>query len=700
MSGSSTKRRAQNSIPTGHKRPRIESSSGRRDAVDETSRIEASSSTAEKAGKICHGCRRIDLECIFCENMRNAKLYRIWGGRRFSLRHMSPQNNCPLCKFFNNARSPPIKETETDPTYELRVFPAKGELGAWRLDFDDSPGFVVLPSSSHYPGSYQDTQGIILELADIPNRLCGRQIQPRVDLSLLKGWLGFCDNNHKALCKKPISQMPQGFRMIDCSTRKIVSWESAVDPKDYIALSYVWGNAEEGYAVSTDSLLGPLPRTIEDSILLTTSLGYRYLWIDRYCIPQDNIAGKQLQIQSMGLVYENAVVTIVAAAGDGPHHGLPGISATPRESQPSVKIGSRTLVFIPYPKKEILNSKWNSRGWTYQEGLLSRRKLIFTDTQVYFQCNAMHCLESIQISLERLHIHKNIRMQDNVDMSRVFPLRGLGKSTNDLEDRLGEYLRRDLTFDSDILDAFRGVLSAFEHKFSTPMKSLHGIPIYSTLFSTTDLEAFVFGLSWWSVGHQEPQRRPGFPSWTWAGWKLSGVSFSFYGATRDPATPSLVDISVEYADGLVLPWSENEDRILANDRSGSPPSFLRICGPTFEVQVSPDGEILRDDEAGILEQQISRRMAGSIQDATRRYPYSAHRAKANDDGTFSLTFLVLGHAGYSISFLVLCQPEGCLHFERFDSSMLVKRTVELGVKAELAIPDALKGLTMREVRIG
>ncbi|KAF2187979.1 hypothetical protein K469DRAFT_568100, partial [Zopfia rhizophila CBS 207.26] len=29
---------------------------------------------------------------------------------------------------------------------------------------------------------------------------------------------------------------------------------------------------------------------------------------------------------------------------------------------------------------------WNKRGWSYQERLLSRRCLIFTTYQVYFQC--------------------------------------------------------------------------------------------------------------------------------------------------------------------------------------------------------------------------------------------------------------------------------------------------------------------------
>ncbi len=66
-----------------------------------------------------------------------------------------------------------------------------------------------------------------MELSETPKSFCGRQIQPQVDLSVIKGWLDFCDNNHKALCKQESNpQIPQGFQVIDCLNRKIVSWEN------------------------------------------------------------------------------------------------------------------------------------------------------------------------------------------------------------------------------------------------------------------------------------------------------------------------------------------------------------------------------------------------------------------------------------------------------------------------------------------
>ncbi len=46
---------------------------------------------------------------------------------------------------------------------------------------------------------------------------------------------------------------------------------------------------------------------------------------------------------------------------------------------------------------EVQRSRWNTRGWTYQEGLLARRRLVFTGSQCYFQCGAMCRVESISV---------------------------------------------------------------------------------------------------------------------------------------------------------------------------------------------------------------------------------------------------------------------------------------------------------------
>jgi Heterokaryon incompatibility protein (HET) len=599
MSGPSAKRQAQDLVVSHGKRPRVEFSHPSASDTEYTNH--ENSTNANNASQICHGCQKIDFETIFGENRQDSHLYKIWGNREFSLSHMNRQNNCALCQFFFSTREPLFNKTIVDPVCRLRVVPAKSELGAWKLPFDDSPVFIVLQEDWH-TSNFRNAQGIIMELSESEKGFCGRQIQPRLNLSVVKEWLEFCHNNHKALCKeKSEPQIPQGFRVIDCLTRTIVCWEKISSPKDYIALSYVWGSKQES-TIQDDAMSSVWPRTIEDTILLTANLGFRYLWVDRYCIPQENVADRQIQFQGMGEIYKHSVLTVIAAAGDDSHYGLPGIGAKLRECQPCVRVGNRTLVYTPYVKAEILNSKWNSRGWTYQEGLLSRKQLVFTPTQVYFQCNAMHCLESIQMPLKDLHIYNNIRMQDNVDISRVFPLRGLGKSQFDLNARLNEYLERSLTFEKDILDAFKGVLVAFERKFPLRVRTLCGIPILIPNISMSDLDGLVLGLSWRSLtfeSGQHPKRRLEFPSWTWAGWKLSRIFLRGHllGVRSNKA---MVDVSVEYADQSVLPWIGNQKLILARDKLGVSPVIFRLCGHTLDLKIYVDGSISGYDECGIV----------------------------------------------------------------------------------------------------
>jgi hypothetical protein len=60
---------------------------------------------------------------------------------------------------------------------------------------------------------------------------------------------------------------------------------------------------------------------------VTSRLGYRYLWVDRLCIIQDNDAHRRLHLASMAAIYANASITIIAASSrpmkGGMLYGLP-----------------------------------------------------------------------------------------------------------------------------------------------------------------------------------------------------------------------------------------------------------------------------------------------------------------------------------------------------------------------------------------
>jgi hypothetical protein len=128
--------------------------------------------------------------------------------------------------------------------------------------------------------------------------------------------------------------------LIDCQTLDIMLAEDM----PYVALSYVWGC---GSAATSITELEALPNTIRDAITVTLKLGFRYLWVDRYCIDQENDEEKSDQCGKMDQVYQNAELTIIAAVGEDPSHGLPGVSLRKRDPQhltACAKIGDHFLI--------------------------------------------------------------------------------------------------------------------------------------------------------------------------------------------------------------------------------------------------------------------------------------------------------------------------------------------------------------------
>lgn len=102
------------------------------------------------------------------------------------------------------------------------------------------------------------------------------------------------------------------------------------------------------------------------------------------------------QISKMDLIYRGAELTLIAAAGQDKHHGLPGVTSTKRLQQDILRLEDATILTTgPDPVKNIQQSKWWTRAWTYQEGFLSRRRLIFTEYQMYFQCKNLAWMEAI-----------------------------------------------------------------------------------------------------------------------------------------------------------------------------------------------------------------------------------------------------------------------------------------------------------------
>ncbi|EIW87361.1 HET protein, partial [Coniophora puteana RWD-64-598 SS2] len=230
--------------------------------------------------------------------------------------------------------------------------------------------------------------------------LHGRRVSETVDLDLVRNWMDICCKEHGDACESvwwrgTEETLPDAVRMVDVLDEKIVT---APTGARYLALSYLWGGIGESYWTTAENLparmqpgglpLSILPATISDAILLTRELGERYLWVDALCIVQDGPADKAVQISVMELIYGSAALTIFAAGGTNANAPLPGLRRGTRMVHQRAEHVQGLHLAVPLPTllEAFTKTAWNTRGWTYQELMLSRRRLFFTQEQVYFEC--------------------------------------------------------------------------------------------------------------------------------------------------------------------------------------------------------------------------------------------------------------------------------------------------------------------------
>lgn len=335
----------------------------------------------------------------------------------------------------------------------------------------------------------------------------------KIDWSLVRRWISTCVSHSD---REPQRIQPYTVQERDRSYMRVINVDSAnviPFPQDtpYVALSYQWG-ADQKLKLKKDNLTllqtpdffntpdGQPTQTILDAMAVTRQLGHKYLWVDALCIIQDDMQSITRNVDSMDLVYQDAVLTIVAAAGNNAYHGLPGVSTTQRtEGQMRAEIGPVIVANMLENANGAINfTRWNTRGWTFQEKLLSKRLLTFTNSQVYYHCD-WGCDYQEQYHLSDL----------KVKYTFADP-----RARIDLEDRnlwdvyaitVAEYTKRSITDPMDKLRAVNGIFNYLKQPFRGPF--FFGLPI----------SLFDVALLWRPLGTCERGSRA-FPSWSWAGW--------------------------------------------------------------------------------------------------------------------------------------------------------------------------------------
>jgi hypothetical protein len=88
----------------------------------------------------------------------------------------------------------------------------------------------------------------------------------------------------------------------------------------------------------------------------------------------------------------------------------------------------------------------------------------------------MYCLENLTVPVQSA-VHTQERRHFS-NALQVFPANTVGDGDYEILTRINEYNRRDLSFQADALNAFRGVLECFELREQDPIHHFLGLPLY------------------------------------------------------------------------------------------------------------------------------------------------------------------------------------------------------------------------------
>lgn len=286
----------------------------------------------------------------------------------------------------------------------LRRQPAeRPDASALTLVFTPAPCCLSWPNDkAAYPGPREELSSVEMLIHE-DGVDCRAQLHQSGDLTTrydqglpsAQSWLKQCSHSHsacshassgdaKTLPARLLDISPDGqeacVRVVDSS-----SISSQSDSADYVALSHMW--SESHATLTNNSLkamkanipLSTLSDALNTAISAAQGLGYRYIWSDSLCVIQDNEVSKQEDCVNMASVFRNAALTLILDSID---NGLEDFRKAFTESKSGFA--------------------WDTRAWTLQERLLSRRFLHLGQEQMYWECNSLKASQTFPQGLPLL----------------------------------------------------------------------------------------------------------------------------------------------------------------------------------------------------------------------------------------------------------------------------------------------------------
>lgn len=345
----------------------------------------------------------------------------------------------------------------------------------------------------------------------------------------------------------------------------------------YATLSHRWGSSNPSATLTVENRaqwlqsleLAALPKTFRDAIEITRKLNIPFIWIDCMCIIQNDEGHRDWEREAVRMadIYRHSHLTIAPAFSADCHGGFSidnALQPLIRKFTINSDSGRREVIIRPrFDQKCVLDdSPLHARGWIFQEQILSRRTVYFTNEQFFWQCRTHFCSED--------GLRDRTRWCRETTSLTQYTLEGDDSDPDVVwQQWINKYSTREFTYSKDRISALAGITRFYQEATGdTPVAGLW-------------LRNFQRHLLW--SGLTQPSQwdeyriEDGIPSWSW----LS------------------VDRGVEFRDGLnfypnyaEVYSTENHTTLQAHsiEWSGVPLSSqllkatITLCGPIMEMK--------------------------------------------------------------------------------------------------------------------
>lgn len=418
-----------------------------------------------------------------------------------SLLQSADAHDCGLCVLLAEGLNDSAKPIDSNQRYHIFVrkesiqscqfLLGTGEMSNFLEDiflWEMRPvHFIFFRRNGHDTRWFEMDRQRIAQEWQLPPLFVAPNHSPRSEEAIhrAQSWLSECVENHSK-CRRREVALPH--RVLDLG----VSYESYVSLflpggliASYATLSYSWGSALPLKTTNSNidqhcagMRIEAFPKTLKDAIFISRRLGFRYLWVDALCIIQGDAADWAKQGAAMTDIYQGSTLNISAMSSlDCNSEMLGSLAETGFRVgtyfHPDGSGGKGDIFVGREPNVLDLGDKHlSTRGWAFQERLVSVASLHYTDEGMVWECASETKLEHDQRCRPDEWKINWVSMANDELVRRITPapitpkLRRPPKDEYDFWSQwVSEFSKRQLSFIDNKLPAMAGVASSYADKF-------------------------------------------------------------------------------------------------------------------------------------------------------------------------------------------------------------------------------------------